>query len=228
VTRNAIAYLTSEDGTVDPALVPEGIELVAVIAGDGDKGLRRALGWIADGKAHALLVPRLADAAASLGALVRLLDWLDRAGAELIAADVSLDTGADAGRQIVAILREIDSWGREPVGPRRARGRPGVAAGSPELARRIAALREQGLSLQAIADALNAEGIPTPRGGSTWRPSSVQAALGYRRPRPPVPGAPPPPPPPPPHRPDGPPPPPPPPPHRPGGPPPPPRPRRRP
>jgi hypothetical protein len=47
---------------------------------------------------------------------------------------------------------------------------------------RIAALRERGLSLQAIADELNAQGIPTPRGGAEWRPSSVQAAAGYKRP----------------------------------------------
>jgi len=38
------------------------------------------------------------------------------------------------------------------------------------------------LTLQAIADELNEEGIPTTRGGTKWRPSSVQAALGYKRP----------------------------------------------
>jgi hypothetical protein len=43
-------------------------------------------------------------------------------------------------------------------------------------------MREQGLSLHAIADTLNAEGVPTLRGGSYWRPSSVQAAVGYKRP----------------------------------------------
>ena len=39
------------------------------------------------------------------------------------------------------------------------------------------------MTLQAIADSLNDEGIPTLRGGSQWRPSSVQAAAGYRRPK---------------------------------------------
>ena len=72
-----------------------------------------------------------------------------------------------------------------------------ATAGSPELAQRIAEMRERGLSLHAIAEALNEEGVPTPRGGARWRPSSVQSALGYRRPRPPAPGAPPVPPPPP-------------------------------
>ena len=66
-----------------------------------------------------------------------------------------------------------------------------LAVHAPELRRRIGELREQqGLSLQAIADVLNAEEVPTPRGGKQWRPSSVQAALGYRRP-PPTPPLPP-------------------------------------
>ena len=43
-------------------------------------------------------------------------------------------------------------------------------------------MRGANMTLQAIADQLNAEGVPTLRGGAMWRPSSVQAALGYRRP----------------------------------------------
>jgi hypothetical protein len=39
------------------------------------------------------------------------------------------------------------------------------------------------MTLQAIADALNGDGVPTLRGGTEWRPSSVQSALGYKRPR---------------------------------------------
>jgi hypothetical protein len=30
---------------------------------------------------------------------------------------------------------------------------------------------------------LNAEGVPTQRGGAKWRPSSVQSAAGYKRPQ---------------------------------------------
>jgi hypothetical protein len=52
----------------------------------------------------------------------------------------------------------------------------------PALKQRIAAMRAEGMTLQAIADVLNAEGIPTLRGGTQWRPSSVQSAAGYRRP----------------------------------------------
>jgi Putative peptidoglycan binding domain/Resolvase, N terminal domain/Recombinase len=52
----------------------------------------------------------------------------------------------------------------------------------PELLERITAMRAANLSLQQIADQLNAENVPTLRGGRQWRPSSIQAALGYRRP----------------------------------------------
>jgi hypothetical protein len=45
-------------------------------------------------------------------------------------------------------------------------------------------MRAASMTLQAIADRLNAEGVPTPRGGTKWRPSSIQSALGYRRPAP--------------------------------------------
>ena len=43
-------------------------------------------------------------------------------------------------------------------------------------------MRTAGMTLQAIADVLNSEGVPTLRGGAMWRPSSVQSAAGYRRP----------------------------------------------
>ena len=45
-------------------------------------------------------------------------------------------------------------------------------------------MRKSGMTLQAIADTLNAEGVPTVRGGARWRPSSVQTAAGYKRPGP--------------------------------------------
>ncbi len=158
---------------------------------EGDLG--RALERVAAEDAAALYVPRLRDAAGSLRDLVALLDWLEAAGAALVSGDPALDTRNAAGRAAAGLLREVDHWTREPGERRRPRGRPGLGAADPLLAERIARLRQDGLSLQAIADRLNDAGIPTPRGGAAWRPSSVQAALGYRRPRPPAPGAPPPP-----------------------------------
>jgi DNA invertase Pin-like site-specific DNA recombinase len=57
-------------------------------------------------------------------------------------------------------------------------GRP--ASISPQLARRIRSMRTRGLTLQAICDRLNADEVPTPRGGSTWRPTSLRSVLDRR------------------------------------------------
>ncbi|MEK6327849.1 MAG: peptidoglycan-binding protein [Actinomycetota bacterium] len=61
----------------------------------------------------------------------------------------------------------------------RPRGRPALAD-DPELVERISQMRAQGMTLQAIADRLNEEGVPTVRGGVEWRPSSVRGGLGSK------------------------------------------------
>lgn len=183
MTRKAVAYVIPDD---EPAL-PAGLELLA-----SSSDLADALRSVVEEQADVLFAQRLRALAGSLSELVRLLDWLQAAGAELLTTDPPLDTASTTGRRQAALLRELDRWEREPEHPRRPRGRPGLAAAAPELAERIASLHERGLSLHAIAEELNRDGIPTPRGGAAWRASSVQSALGYRRPRPPVPGAPPP------------------------------------
>lgn len=142
---------------------------------------------IAAGEASVLELDRLTDAAHSLKDLTALLDWLREHEAHLVARDVELDTRQPQGRRMVALLEEVARWERAPERPR---GRPGLKKLDPLLTQRIASMRERGDSLERIADALNADRVPTPRGGERWRASSVQAALGYRRPPPPPPGAP--------------------------------------
>ncbi|HEY7620995.1 MAG TPA: recombinase family protein, partial [Solirubrobacteraceae bacterium] len=96
-----------------------------------------------------------------------------------------------AGREIAATMIRLADWdqsraarrSRQAVTAVRSGGRPAVADRE-QLAERITAMRASGMTLQAIADQLNAEDVPTLRGGKMWRPSSVQTALGYRRPAP--------------------------------------------
>lgn len=60
--------------------------------------------------------------------------------------------------------------------PSRRRGRPPLCPR--ELAARILMLnKDQGLSLQRIADLLNAEGVPTPLGLAPWSKSHVDGVL---------------------------------------------------
>jgi DNA invertase Pin-like site-specific DNA recombinase len=96
---------------------------------------------------------------------------------------------------VLHVLAAVAQWERETIAQRtrdglavlRARGMPTgrpAVADRPELADRIQVMRAEGFTLQAIADALNADSVPTLRGGNCWRPSSVQSAAGYRRARP--------------------------------------------
>jgi len=174
------------------ALARAGLDVVAIVreeSGRAPAELGRALDLIAAGHASTLALVRLADGARSLHELLALSEWLESARAHLFALDTGLDTALPGAAVVTRLLRELERWERAPRPGRAPRGRPGLATEAPDLGARIAAMRTAGLSLQAIADALNADGTPTRRGGELWRPSSVQAALGYRRPRPPLPGA---------------------------------------
>src|ERR1700689_4759250 len=102
------------------------------------------LSRIAAGDAGALQLEGLGDAARSPRELPSLFAWLRAAGAHLTARDVGLDTRTAEGRRMVALLEEVARWGHTPERPR---GRPGLGRRDPELAERIAALRDSGLSL---------------------------------------------------------------------------------
>jgi DNA invertase Pin-like site-specific DNA recombinase/peptidoglycan hydrolase-like protein with peptidoglycan-binding domain len=156
-------------------------------------GLTFALRQIAERKARGLVVSDLRRLSRSTIELGALMEWFRDADAALIALDLGVDTSTPAGREVAATLITLSGWERERIARRTrsglaevraqggAAGRPAVSD-RPELSERIAAMRAAGMTLQAIADQLNAEGVPTLRGGAMWRPSSVQAALGYRRP----------------------------------------------
>jgi DNA invertase Pin-like site-specific DNA recombinase len=63
--------------------------------------------------------------------------------------------------------------------------RQGVRLGRPpaipdKIAKRIVRERKRGTTLAQIAEGLNADGVPTPRGGKLWRPSSLESALKKR------------------------------------------------
>jgi DNA invertase Pin-like site-specific DNA recombinase len=152
-------------------------------------GLGYALRRIATGTAGGIVVSDLSRVSRSLVELGRVLRWLDDRDARFVAAGPGVDTEEEAGSLAVRTIIDVSGWERQRLAERtrsgmRAARRKGPAsvADYPELRERIAGLRAMGMTLQAIADELNADSIPTVRGGAKWRPSSVQAAAGYQRP----------------------------------------------
>jgi DNA invertase Pin-like site-specific DNA recombinase len=158
-------------------------------------GLRYALERIASDKANALVISELQHVSRSIVDLGALMAWFRDTKATLIALDLRIDTSTREGYHVASTLIALSDWERERIASRtrnglaelralgQPTGRPAVSD-RPELLERICAMREAKLSLRAIADQLNAEQVPTLRGGKEWRPSSIQAALGYRRPGP--------------------------------------------
>jgi DNA invertase Pin-like site-specific DNA recombinase len=152
-------------------------------------GLEYALERLSAGEVKGLVVADLSQISHSVPDLGLVLDWFLRSDVRLVAASPGLDTGEEAGRLTAVTIIEVARWERERLSERtrigmqaaRLKG-PRQVADFPALSERIARMREDGMTLQAIADRLNAEGVPTVRGGSKWRPSSVQTAAGYRRP----------------------------------------------
>jgi DNA invertase Pin-like site-specific DNA recombinase/peptidoglycan hydrolase-like protein with peptidoglycan-binding domain len=157
-------------------------------------GLQYALDRLAEGEADCLVVSELERLSRSAADLGQIMEWLGERDHRLVAIDVRLDTGSPSGQLTARTLMSVGEWEGRRIGEqtrkglaaarasRGTNGRPAVED-VPDLKRRISAMREEGMTLQAIADSLNREGVPTLRGGAQWRPSSVQAAAGYRRPK---------------------------------------------
>ena len=125
-------------------------------------GLQYALRRLAAGEASCLVVAELGRLGGSAREVGDIVLWLRRREARLVSVNEGLDTGTKRAS---------------------GSGRPAIDD-VPAMKERIRAMRASGMTLQAIADRMNAENVPTLRGGIKWRPSAVQSATGYRRPRP--------------------------------------------
>ena len=85
-------------------------------------------------------------------------------------------------------MMSVAQWERKIIGQRTKealaiRKAQGATLGRPRqlpdpIRKRIARMRKRGLTLRAIADALNDEGVPTAQGGAKWYASTVRKVLG--------------------------------------------------
>jgi DNA invertase Pin-like site-specific DNA recombinase len=191
--------LREQSANVTAFCEEQGLQLQSVVhdVESAGRDQRPSLAWaleqIAEEKAETLVVARLRDLSSNVANLAPLLSWFNSERRRLIAIDLQLDTSTEAGRLAAGAVAGVGGWEHARMSERTRRGLEAArsrgtgvgrsaVADIPELKERIEAMRAEGMTLQAIADVLNAEGIPTLRGGTMWRPSSVQRATGYRRP----------------------------------------------
>ena len=194
--------LEAQTDEIRSACVRNGFESVEVVrdfesysGSDLDRpGLLYAIERLEAGEANCLVVASLERLTRSAAHLGTLIDRLGESRIRLVVLDIQLDTGNPDGRLAAEALANVGTLERKSLDTRTRKGlqaarqarqhsgRPAVAD-RPALKDRIAEMRARGMTLQAIADTLNTEGVPTLRGGAEWRPSSVQAAVGYKRPK---------------------------------------------
>ena len=166
-------------------------------------GLMSALAESTAVRGRALVVYSLSRIARSTKDMLEIADRLERSGADLVSLTERIDTTSAAGRMVFRMLAVLAEFERDLIAERtrsalalkRARGEcvgqvpfgyqragkllaPDTAAARTRAA--ILALREQGLSLRAIAAHLTQQGAVTTMGSSTWHPTTVRRVLAQK------------------------------------------------
>ena len=158
---------------------------------DGRPGLSAALRSVAGGEAEALVVAKLDRLSRSLIDFAVLLDRARREGWAVIALDLGVDTTTPAGELMANVMAAVAQWERRAIGERTraalaVRRREGVRLGRPravppEIRARVVAERAAGQTFRRIAAGLDADAIPTARGGKRWRPETIRRLVQQER-----------------------------------------------
>lgn len=188
------AGLDAQAVTLRAALGSRGWELVADLVDEGRSAgsltgrpaLADALARLDAGEADALVVAKLDRLSRSVLDFASLAERAKRAGWAVVALDVDVDMTTPTGELLANITSSVAQWERRIIGARTAdalaaRKAAGTRLGRPvelteAIRQRIAAERAAGDSLRVIADRLNAEAVPTARGGR-WYASTVRGVL---------------------------------------------------
>lgn len=166
-----------------------GWELVGLVeevasGGKADReGLAEAIGLVRDGRADGLIVSKLDRLSRSVAHFATLLERFRRDGHALVVLDLGVDTSTVTGEAMAGVVsvfaqmerRRIGERTREALDAARARG---VKLGRPrdlddKVRRRVKAMRARGMTYRAICERLEAQGVPTARGGR-WHPETIR------------------------------------------------------
>lgn len=154
-------------------------------------GLQEALKALKAGEQQVLVVSKLDRLSRSVADFAAMLALSKKQGWSVAVLDLGVDTSTPTGKLVANIIASVAEWERDMIGLRTKEGLAaakarGVRLGSPvllpaEVEARILTEREQGASLRAIADGLNADAVPLPGRGKRWLAGSVKAILDRQR-----------------------------------------------
>jgi site-specific DNA recombinase len=167
-------------------------------------GLQRALAMLRSGEADGLAVVKLDRLTRSVADWQILIDGYfgEKAGKQLFSVTDSIDTRTAAGRMVLNILLSVAQWEREATAERtkealRHKIKIGERVGKVRFGYDLAGddrtlvpnhaelnaitwmkqLRNEGLTLRQIANALTDRGISTKEGRGSWKHSTVSYIL---------------------------------------------------
>lgn len=154
---------------------------------NGRHGLAAALAAIEAGQADGLIVTRLDRLSRSIVDFAQLMERARQGGWSLVLMDLAVDTATPLGELVAHIMASLAQFERKQIGARTKEAlaykkSQGVRLGRPRLltsetARWVRTLRRRGLSLVAIAERLNGDGVATPASGKQWHATTVRRAL---------------------------------------------------
>lgn len=155
-------------------------------------GIQEALGLLeAPRKSRTvdtLVVAKLDRLSRSTADFAAVVERSRRQGWRLVVIDQDFDAGTTNGKMFANMLAVLAEWERDTISDRTkaalaARRAAGVRLGGPQLlsdavVRRIVEAHRGGQSLRQIGASLQADGVLTAHGGTTWHASTVRAVLG--------------------------------------------------
>lgn len=151
-------------------------------------GLASALARLEAGEADVLVVAKLDRLSRSVHDFTGVLAQAARQHWSVVCLDLGVDTSTPAGELQAHVVASMAHYERRLIGQRTrdglaAKRAAGVRLGRPQalsgdVVARIVRARQAGDSFRAIAAALQADGVPTARGGAVWHASTVKAVCG--------------------------------------------------
>lgn len=149
------------------------------------EGLIRALSLLNTG--DVLMVAKLDRLSRSVGDFADLTRQASREGWSVVVLDPAMDMTTPAGEAMANMLMTFAQFERRLIGQRikevlAVKRAEGVQLGRPRsipdhIRERIVRERVDGSTLQAIADRLNADGVPTTKPDGRWIASTVRSVL---------------------------------------------------